>query len=98
MTWVRDVSLGTVLFSKSFSAEVGTSIIKSFLSDMKLDSFDLDLTNQELEEFMLSEMKSKNLGCKQLEGTLHLAASLIEVRDVCCKPSVWLIHKTDCLP
>ena len=65
---------------------------------MKLDSFDLDLTNQELEDFMLSEMKSRNLGCKQLEGTLHLAASLIEVRDVCCQRSVWLIQKTDWLP
>jgi hypothetical protein len=37
-------------------------------------------TNKDLEAKMRTEMNERNIGCPQLEKTLHLAASLIEVR------------------
>jgi hypothetical protein len=54
--------------------------MQSFLSDLQYTPLAIDPTNVELEAFMRSEMESRNLQCIQLERTLHLAASLIEVR------------------
>ena len=42
-------------------------------------AMEIKATNKELEDFMRAEMNSKNIACDQLERTLHLAASLIEV-------------------
>ncbi|KAF8584202.1 terpenoid synthase [Ramaria rubella] len=56
-----------------------TSILNSFLSEMAHETMSLDFTNKQLEVAMRAEMDTRNLRCEQLERTLHLAASLIEI-------------------
>ncbi|KAF8523930.1 isoprenoid synthase domain-containing protein [Hysterangium stoloniferum] len=55
------------------------SILQCFLSDLNHGPLNIDPTNVELEAFMRSEMESRNIQCIQLERTLHLAASMIEL-------------------
>ena len=60
-------------------ADVETSILNAFLSDIEHAPIHINATNKELEGFMRSEMETRGFACLQLERTLHLAASLIEV-------------------
>ena len=46
---------------------------------------DISLTNEKLEAAMYAEMYERKIQCKQLHKTLHLAASLIEVRQISYK-------------
>ena len=58
---------------------VEVSIIKEMISEMELGPMEINATNKQLEDSMRTEMESRNLVCDQLERTLHLAASLVEV-------------------
>jgi hypothetical protein len=49
----------------------------------KLDT--ISLTNEKLEAAMYAEMYERKIQCRQLQNTLHLAASLIEVRRISYK-------------
>ncbi|KAF8586479.1 terpenoid synthase [Ramaria rubella] len=53
--------------------------MKSFLAGMGYSPLNINLTNEKLEEAMREEMDARDIRCEQLEKTLHLAASLIEV-------------------
>lgn len=65
--------------ASSHYQDVKASILKAFLSEMGHGAMEIKATNKELEDFMRAEMNSKNIACDQLERTLHLAASLIEL-------------------
>ncbi|KAF8586475.1 terpenoid synthase [Ramaria rubella] len=55
-------------------------VIKSFLSKIEFDSMGYyDFTNEQLEAALRTEMDTRNFRCDQLERTVHLASSLIEV-------------------
>ena len=41
---------------------------------------DMSMTNEKLEAAMYAEMCERRIQCPQLQKTIHLAASLIEVR------------------
>jgi hypothetical protein len=43
---------------------------------------DISLTNEKLEMAMFAEMYERKIQCRQLQETLHLAASLIELRRI----------------
>ena len=47
---------------------------------LDVNPLDIKFTNMELENFMRAEMEAGNFVCAQLEQTLHLAASFVEVK------------------
>lgn len=49
---------------------------------MKYHTPNLSSTNEALEAVMRAEMYTHKMECPQLERTLHLAASLIEVSEI----------------
>ena len=52
---------------------------------MGYQTLDISLTNERLEAAMYAEMYERQIQCHQLQKTLHLAASLIEVRRLSYK-------------
>ncbi|ETW80519.1 putative terpene cyclase [Heterobasidion irregulare TC 32-1] len=56
-----------------------TSIFETFLRDIDYRPQALQDTNVQLEEAMYNEMKDLDICCDQLERTLHLAASFVEL-------------------
>jgi hypothetical protein len=60
------------------------SIVKRFLHGTGHFTPNFSSTNKELEAAMNAVMHERNIQCPQLERTLHLAASLIEVRSSSC--------------
>jgi len=50
-----------------------------FLANMNYSPPDTNPLNEELEAFMVKVMDSRNIRCKQLERTVHMAASFIEL-------------------
>ncbi|KAF9465961.1 isoprenoid synthase domain-containing protein [Collybia nuda] len=56
-----------------------TGILRRFLQGMAYCPSNISGTNEELEKIMRAEMNNRNICCPQLEKTLHLAASLIEL-------------------
>lgn len=54
-------------------------VLREFLCGMAYCPSDVPSINEDLETVMRTEMNKRKLGCPQLEKTLHLAASLIEV-------------------
>jgi hypothetical protein len=46
------------------------------------EKLDISLTNEKLEAAMYAEMYERKIQCPQLQKTIHLAASLIEVRRI----------------
>lgn len=54
-------------------------LLKDFLVDMAYTPLEINPVNQELEDFLVRTMDSRNIRCQQLEKTVHLAASFIEV-------------------
>jgi hypothetical protein len=57
-------------------------IVKRFLHGTGHYTPTFSSTNEKLEAAMRSVMLERNIQCAQLERTLHLAASLIEVRSI----------------
>jgi hypothetical protein len=53
--------------------------IQYFLYGMGHKKLDVSLTNEKLEAAMYTEMFERKIQCRQLQATVHLAASLIEV-------------------
>ena len=66
-------------FSQPYTADVEATILKAFLADMTHGPMEIEFANKQLEDSMRAEMELGNFACDQLENTLHLAASLIEV-------------------
>ncbi|ETW80864.1 putative terpene cyclase [Heterobasidion irregulare TC 32-1] len=56
-----------------------TSIFKTFLRDIDYKPQAIQDTNVQLEEAMYNEMHNLGICCDQLERTLHLAASYVEI-------------------
>ena len=56
-----------------------TSIFETFLRDIDYRPQEIQDTNVQLEEAMYNEMQDLDICCDQLERTLHLAASFVEV-------------------
>ena len=80
MTWVCDNWTSSLFyFTQSYTIAAEASILKAFMSDMKHGPFEIEFTNKQLEDYMRAEMELGNFACDQLENTLHLAASLMEV-------------------
>ena len=63
-----------------------TSIFKTFLRDIDYKPQAIQDTNVQLEEAMYNEMHDLRICCDQLERTLHLAASYVEV--ISCRRSI----------
>ena len=61
------------------------SIVKRFLHGTGHYTPNFSSTNKELEAAMHTIMHERNIQCHQLERTLHLSASLVEVRSSLCK-------------
>jgi hypothetical protein len=56
-----------------------------FLYGMGHKKLDISLTNERLEAAMYAKMYERKIQCHQLQQTLHLGASLIEVRRLSYK-------------
>ena len=73
-----------------------TSIFETFLRDIDYRPQALQDTNVQLEKAMHNEMQDLDICCDQLERTLHLAASFVEVTS--CRHSIvsrgerWRLH------
>ena len=63
-----------------------TSIFETFLRDIDYRPQALQDTNVQLEKAMHNEMQDLDICCDQLERTLHLAASFVEVTS--CRHSI----------
>jgi hypothetical protein len=57
------------------------SVLNLFLRDMEYNPPDIDPTNNELEAAMLAELEVRNLDVDRLKRSVHLCASLIEVKN-----------------
>ena len=55
------------------------NVLKYFLYGMGHKKLDFSLTNEKLEAAMYAEMYERRIQCPELQKTIHLAASLIEV-------------------
>jgi hypothetical protein len=62
------------------------SIVKRLLHGMRFYTPNICPTNEALEAAMRAEMQERNIRCPQLEKTLHLAASFIELCYHECRP------------
>jgi hypothetical protein len=59
--------------------------IQYFLYGIGGKKLNISLRNEKLEAAMYAEMYEHKIQCQQLQKTLHLAASLIEVRQISYK-------------
>jgi len=75
--------------SKARIFEAETRLIRKFITDMNYAPLNINAHNKELEAFMVEVMDSRNIRCKQLERTVHLAASFIEL----CYPQISMEEK-----
>jgi len=81
-----EVSSHTVLHSD-------INAIQHFLHGMGQNlKLNISLTNEKLEAAMFAEMYQRKIQCRQLQGTLHLAASLVEVRRISYKLNCLTYH------
>ena len=67
-------------FPSHVALHLDVNVLKCFLYGMGHKKLDISLTNKKLEAAMYAEMYERKIQCPQLQKTIHLAASLIEVR------------------
>jgi hypothetical protein len=79
------ITIGTFEVSSHTVLHSDINAIQHFLHGMGHKKLDISLTNEKLEAAMFAEMYQRKIQCRQLQGTLHLAASLIEVRRISYK-------------
>jgi hypothetical protein len=69
----------TFRLSSHIALHLDADVLRYFLYGMGHKKLDISLTNEKLESAMYTEMYERKIQCPQLQKTIHLAASLIEV-------------------